>query len=93
MAKVTLNLLNIFQLKIGINSIEYEGKTVSDVLTQFVSEFKDKLTDGLLNKNNKKLNKDILILLNGRNIQYLDKYKTILHDGDQLYLSIPLSGG
>ena len=71
MAKVRLNLLNIFQLKIEKKFIEYEGKTVGDVTIQFLNENKDKLDEELMSKNKKKFNSQVLILLNGRNIKYL----------------------
>jgi len=32
-------------------------------------------------------------LLNGRNITYMKNYKTKLKEGDQLYISFPISGG
>jgi molybdopterin converting factor small subunit len=93
MVKVKLNLLNLFALKLGKNSIEYEGRTVRDILSQFVKENKDLLDDDLLNSTKKKLHKDILILVNGRNILYLKKYKTELKEGDELYVSVALAGG
>ncbi|MGQ4872878.1 MAG: MoaD/ThiS family protein [Promethearchaeia archaeon] len=93
MAKVNLNLLNIFALKVKENVLQYEGDTVGDIISQFIKDHGDKLDNNLLSKNKKKLNKQILILVNGRNIEYLKRYKTPLKDGDELYLSIPLSGG
>jgi len=93
MAKVKLNLLNIFQLRINKKSINYEGKTVGDIISQFLKENGDKLDSELLNKSRKKFNAQILILLNGRNIKYLKNYKTGLNDGDELYLSYALAGG
>lgn len=93
MAKVELNLLNIFALKIKKNSIEYEGKTVGDIISQFLKDYKDKLDDSILNKNKTKLSPLMVILLNGRNITYLKNYRTKLNDGDKLYLSFPISGG
>ena len=93
MAKVNLRLLNIFELKIKKKSLEYEGKTVGHVVSKFIKDYKDKLNDGLLSKNQKKLNPQILILLKGKNIVHLNKYKTKLNEGDVLYLSIPLAGG
>ncbi len=93
MAKVKLNLLNIFQLKIDKKYIEYEGKTVGDVIIQFLNENSDKLDDEMFSKNKKKFNSQILILLNGRNIKYLKNYKTNLKDDDNLYLSFALAGG
>lgn len=93
MVNITLNLLNIFALQTDKSSVEYEGKTVGDIISQFLNEFKDKLDDGLMSRNKKKLHKDILILVNGRNITYLNKYKTPLKDDDEMYLSIALAGG
>ncbi|MCK4380094.1 MAG: MoaD/ThiS family protein [Candidatus Lokiarchaeota archaeon] len=93
MANVKLHLLNIFQLRINKKSIDYEGKTVGDIISQFLKENKDKLDAELLNKNKKKFITHILILLNGRNIKYLKNYKTRLKDGDKLYLSYALAGG
>ncbi len=93
MANVKLHLLNIFQLRINKKSIDYEGKTVGDIISQFLKENRDKLDAELLNKNKHKFNTHILILLNGRNIKYLKNYKTSLKDGDNLYLSYALAGG
>jgi len=93
MAKIKLNLLNIFQLRLDKKKIEYEGTTVGDIITQFIKEHKDKLDSELLSKNKKRFNPQILILLNGRNIKYLKKYRTILKDNDKLYLSYALAGG
>ena len=36
MANVSLHLLNIFQLRINKKSIDYEGKTVGDIISQFI---------------------------------------------------------
>jgi molybdopterin converting factor small subunit len=93
MAKVKLNLLNIFQLRINKKSIEYEGKTVGDIISSFLNDNRDKLDDELFDKNKKKFSAQILILLNGRNIKYLKNYKTTLKDGDEIYLSYALAGG
>jgi len=93
MANVKLNLLNIFQLRINKKSILYEGKTVGDIISQFLKENRDKLDAELLNNNKQKFNIHVLILLNGRNIKYLKNYKTRLKDGDELYLSYALAGG
>jgi len=93
MAKVKLNLLNIFQLKINKKFIEYNGKTVGDIISKFLNEYKENLDDALLSINKKKFNPQILILLNGRNIKYLKNYKTRLKDGDDIYLSFALAGG
>ncbi len=93
MVKVDLNLLNIFVLKVKKNTIQYEGNTVGDIITQFLKEHKNLLDDSILSKNKKKLNPLMVILLNGRNITYMKNYKTKLKEGDKLYISFPISGG
>ena len=94
MAKVKLYLLNIFQLRINKKVIEYEGKTVGDILSKFINENRDKLDAELLNTQKKnRFSEYVIILLNGRNIKYLKNYKTSLNDGDELYLSYALAGG
>lgn len=93
MANVKLNLLNIFQLRVNKKYINYQGKTVKDIISQFLDENGDKLDAELLDKSKKKFNSQVLILLNGRNIKYLNNYKTTLNDGDELYLSYALAGG
>ena len=93
MVKVDLNLLNIFVLKVKKNTIQYEGNTVGDIITQFLKEHKNLLDDSILSKNKKKLNPIMVILLNGRNITYMKNYRTKLKEGDQLYISFPISGG
>lgn len=93
MAKIKLNLLNIFQLKLNKKYIEYEGNTVGDIISKFIDENKDKLNENSIIKNKRKLNPQMLILVNGRNIKYLNNYKTKLNDGEELYLSFPLAGG
>lgn len=93
MVKVELNLLNMFALKVKKNVIEYDGKTVGDIISQFLKDYKNNLDDSILNKNKTKLNPQMVVLLNGRNITYLKNYKTKLSEGDKLYLSFPISGG
>lgn len=93
MPKVELNLLNIFWLEVKKKTIEYQGKNVGDIISQFISDYKDVLDGRLLSKNKKKLNSQMLILLNGKDVHYMKRYKTKLKDGDKIYLSAPLSGG
>jgi molybdopterin converting factor small subunit len=93
MVKVNLNLLNIFYLLTKEKSIEYEGNTVKDIISQFLKDYGDKLDHQILSKNKKKLDPQILILVNGRNIKYLDGYKTKLEEGCKMHLSVALAGG
>lgn len=93
MAEIILHLLNIFALKTGQTSLKYEGKTVGEVISQFVEEYKNKLDKNLLNKTKTCIHPQILVLLDGKDIKHKKNYNTKLKDGDKLYLSFPISGG
>ncbi len=93
MATVKLHLLNVFYLKIKENVLDYEAKNIKELISNFVSEYKEKIGEEFLNKKRNFLSKQILILVNGRNIKFLNGKKTDLKDGDKVYISIPVSGG
>lgn len=93
MAKVNVHLLNIFQLRVKENTLEYEGDTIHEVITQFIEEHGDKLDDELLSEDKKLINSQMLVLINGRDIKNLNDYNTKLDEGDEIHLSFPLSGG
>ena len=63
--KAKLHLLNIFQLRLNKKFVEYDGKTVGDIISKFLNEHKSELDDELLDKNRTEFNPQILILLNG----------------------------
>jgi molybdopterin converting factor small subunit len=93
MKEVELNLLNIFTLRINKKKLSYEGKTVGDIIRQFVNDYKEQLDDNLLDKKKKELHSDMVILINGKDIKHLKGYNTKLEEGDKLFLSYPISGG
>ncbi|MHA1683393.1 MAG: MoaD/ThiS family protein [Promethearchaeota archaeon] len=92
-ARVSIQLLNIFRLELKVQYLSYEGELVSDVISFFESEYLEKLPKYLKSNNDKHLNKEILILLNGENIRNLNGQRTVLHDGDEIQLSVPIIGG
>ena len=93
MVTVELNLLNIFTLRTNKKKLTYDGKTVGNIIKQFVNDYKDKLDDKLLDKKKKRLHPDMIILLNGKDVKQLKNYRTKLEEGDKLFISYPISGG
>ncbi|MBN1801880.1 MAG: MoaD/ThiS family protein [Candidatus Lokiarchaeota archaeon] len=93
MVKIELNLLNIFQLKVGKRAIIYEGDTVQDVISKFLNQYGEHLDAQILSNDKKRLGKQMVIILNGRNIDHLQGYDTRLKVGDMLYISAQLAGG
>ncbi len=90
---VTLKLLTLFQHQVGHHELTYEGDTVGEILDKFLAEYKDTLETTLYNPDTKTLREFILILLNGRNIIFLDGLKTKLKEGDVIAISPPIAGG
>ncbi len=92
-AKVKLHLLNVFRLELKRQYIDMEASTVGDVLSAFERQCIDKLPEYLKSKDRKHLTEHILVLLNGANVKNGDDAKTVLHDGDEVQLSVPIIGG
>ncbi|MBD3213385.1 MAG: hypothetical protein GF311_12320 [Candidatus Lokiarchaeota archaeon] len=91
MVEVKVKLLNLYRMKIGKKYLIYEGETVRDIVRQFIADYKDIIKpefieDGLFIDKN-------LIFVNGRDIDYLDKFDTKLKEGDELMISWPLNIG
>ncbi len=92
-ARVTIHLLNLFRLELKKQYLQYEGRTVGDVIMKFESEYLASLPDYLKSKDKKHLNDNILILVNGANIKNMDDFKTSVKDSDEIQLSVPIIGG
>mgnify|MGYP006277494345 CR=1 FL=1 len=93
MALVDLKLINFYYLKTKKKLLHYEGEIVTDVVQKFIDDYGEKLDDNMLNEKKNRLSSDTIILLNGRNIEYLNGKKTPLNDGDRLVLSLRMAGG
>ena len=71
--------------------IELEEGTNILQLMEFLCKIYD-LREKIFNKKNE-LNKQIMILKNGRQIEFLEGIKTKLGDGDEIALFPPIMGG
>ncbi len=90
MAKIKLNLLNIFALKIKKNTLQYEAEDIDEVISMFFSDYRKEL-NGIF-KNKKDMISRSLILINGKNLKVL-KNRMKLNEGDEITLSLPVTGG
>ena len=92
-AKVKLHLLNVFRLELKMQYIDMEASNIGDVLVAFEKKYINKLPGYLKAKDQKHLTEHVLVLLNGANVKNMDDMKTVLHDGDEIQLSVPIIGG
>ena len=91
--EVTLKLLALFYSQVGQHELTYNAETVGAVLEKFIGEYSETLDKTLINPESKELQQYILILLNGRNIRFLDGRDTKLKEGDVIAISPPIAGG
>ena len=92
-AKITLKLLSLFWDKVGSHELTYEGDTVGEILTKFLEQHGKSLDKSLVDHKTKRLRPFILVLVNGRNILFLNGFNTPLKDDDVMAISPPIAGG
>ncbi len=69
------------------------GSTVKDLLAVLIAKFGPALGQRLFMADGLELRKDLRLLLNGREITFLNGLATELKNGDHLSLIPPLAGG
>ncbi|MEM2227196.1 MAG: ubiquitin-like small modifier protein 1 [Candidatus Bathyarchaeia archaeon] len=93
--KVKLKLYGDLKAKANKNEIEFnmlEGAKVKDLLFIISKEFNEEFKEALLDSSGK-LKPTIIMLVNGRNIDFINKLETQLTDGDVVSLVPAVFGG
>lgn len=85
----------MFYEKIGKREVKIQGANVEEVMEKFLLMFKDELRElGAVSINDPlKLHPSILVLLNGRNVRFLEGEKTKVKHKDILMIVPPVAGG
>ncbi|WP_087037960.1 ubiquitin-like small modifier protein 1 [Thermococcus litoralis] len=69
---------------VGKSELEVQAETVGELLEKLYNEYP---------KMKKELEKGAVILVNGKNIEHLEKLNTKLKDGDVVSIFPPVGGG
>lgn len=77
----------------GVKSIELEAETVKDLLQSLVTTYGDKFKDTVIDENTGNLKQFFSCMVNGKRIELLDGYDTVLKDKDSVALFPPVGGG
>lgn len=77
----------------GVKSIELEAETIGDLLQSLVQTYGNKFKDTVLNNDTGELKQFFSCMINGRRIELLDGYETVLKDDDAVALFPPVGGG
>jgi molybdopterin synthase sulfur carrier subunit len=70
-----------------------EGSTLEECLNAMVDTWGDKLASELFNESGSCLRPYLRLMVNGRDIAFLNGMETILQEGDELLILLPVGGG
>lgn len=70
-----------------------QNYTFGDLLNELTRTYGDNLRPYVFEQDGKTLASHIMFMINGRNIRFLKKEKTILQDNDTVTILLPAGGG
>ena len=77
----------------GVRSIELEAGNIRELLQLLVQTYGNKFKDTVLENDTGELKQFFSCMINGKRIELLDGYDTILKDADSVALFPPVGGG
>jgi sulfur-carrier protein len=70
-----------------------EASTLGQLVTTLVNRWGDELASYIYEPNSKSLRPYIRVMVNGRDIAFLERMETVLQNGDEVLILPPVSGG
>ncbi len=77
----------------GVKSIELKAGNIRELLLLLVQTYGNKFKDTVLDNDTGELKQFFSCMINGRRIELLDGYETVLKDDDAVALFPPVGGG
>jgi MoaD family protein len=96
MIRVKVRTILTLKKIMGSGEIELsfpEGSTLAALITNLVNSWGDELASHLYEPNSKRLRPYIRLMVNGRDIAFLNRMETVLKSGDEVLILPPVSGG
>jgi sulfur-carrier protein len=98
---ITVNVRTILTIKKILGKGEFdvsvpEGSSLDDLLSHMIRTWGDQLSSYLLNLDSKGDTRQarlVRIMINGRDIEFLNGLETVLHEGDEVLILPIVSGG
>ncbi len=77
----------------GVKNIKMDADTIGQLLDNLQETFGERFTQTVIDPSNGKLKQFFSCMINGKRIELLDGYDTILVDDDAVALFPPVGGG
>ena len=77
----------------GVKSVELEAENIRELLQSLVQTYGNKFRETVLDAETNELKQFFSCMVNGKRIELLDGYATILKDNDSVALFPPVGGG
>ncbi len=77
----------------GEKETPISGETVDDVLGNLIEEYKDLKSEIFKDYESREVKDNVNIMVNGREIRFLNRMETKLEDGDTVAIFPPVAGG
>lgn len=93
MAQVLVKFFATVREVTGVKSIELEAENIRELIQSLVQTYGNKFKETVLNSDTGELKQFFSCMINGKRIELLDGYETILKDNDAVALFPPVGGG
>ena len=96
--EIHIKIRTILKLKkiIGKGAVEFsveEGTILEAALDKMVERFGKELESSLFSSQDRSLLQHIRLMVNGRDIAFLNGLQTVLREGDEILILPPVAGG
>ncbi|OLS29374.1 MAG: hypothetical protein ThorAB25_16650 [Candidatus Thorarchaeota archaeon AB_25] len=93
MAQVLVKFFATIREVTGVKSIELEVGNIRELLKLLVQTYGNKFKDTVLDNDTGELKQFFSCMINGKRIELLEGYDTVLKDNDAVALFPPVGGG
>ncbi len=77
----------------GVKSVELEAENIRELLQSLVQTYGNKFRETVLDTETDELKQFFSCMINGKRIELLDGYETVLKDNDAVAIFPPVGGG
>ncbi|MGY5855354.1 MAG: ubiquitin-like small modifier protein 1 [Candidatus Thorarchaeota archaeon] len=93
MAHVLVKFFATVREVTGVKSIELEAENIRELLQLLVQTYGNEFKETVLNGDTGELKQFFSCMINGKRIELLDGYESVLKDNDAVALFPPVGGG